>query len=514
MPINYTDDLFVNVSNDGMTEDLWNLANDDLDKLKKLNVKSDKERNLLFYLENFIDDLLEEFQVKVNDRDKVIYSTFEYLRDKKNVDLTDIRHAVMLSLRKNKKMAYPNIQGVGEGNVKPQRNITEWIKALGEIYAAVNSGEIKDVAIRRITEGWDPMTKLDFLSWVRYYENGDHEKYQLHRTAAPLQIPTLAQPNVSEEEKDTEIPPVRGPGRPRKTKKTLQQTKMSLISRLDSASRLLREFAGVWPDDVWHRLAQALADLQREIVPLRTVATISDRIIRTAGVWDKFGFSEGAELLRKIAQPPEDVASEIEKALTGKEYGGKPTGGDAEMPPMDMPPTDEMPPGMEEAMPPAGVEEEMPPAETPPETEAVEEKPQEETISVEEGENPFKGKNIQDVLDVLEPLAQKLSEREFTHALSKADMILDSMDIASHFPELAEAQAKALELNLYVLSRLKSIINKLKGGMKEKSSEKKEAPPVEMGELTETAPTEKEMFEVEEEAAPTAGPTEAPKKAE
>ena len=37
---------------------------------------------------------------------------------------------------------------------------------------------------------------------------------------------------------------------------------------------------------------------------------------------------------------------------------------------------------------------------------------------------------IQDVLNVLEPLAQKLSEREFSHELSKADMILDSMQVA------------------------------------------------------------------------------------
>lgn len=488
MSVNYVDDLVVNISNNGMTKDLWDLVNTDLYKLRSMNIKSDKERNLFFYIENFIEDLLDEFNVNVDNLDKIIRSVFQYLRSYNNVNLTDIRHAVLLSLYKHNKLAYPNIQGIGAGNMQPQRDISKWIQTLNEIYTYPN----KYVAITKLTEGWDPMEKLNFLSWIRYYENGDHEKYQLKK-AGELYT------QLDNEE-------IKGPGRPRKTRKTLEQTKISLINRLDSATRLLREFATVWPQNIWNRLAEALSDLKREIIPMRTVATINDCIIRTSYTWDNFGFSEGAELLRKIAQTPgeEDVTTQIEKALTGKEYKTEPerkilpkiddsTNVEEGMPSIEkgIPPIEEKipPDGIEEKMPPAGIEEKMP---LPPEI------PQEqEVLSISE-ENPFEGKTIKDVLNVLEPLAQSLSEREFIHSLSKADMILDNLNIASHFPELAEAQAKALELNLYVLTRLKTIINKLKGGLKgSEKSKKNKTPSIEMEELI-TPKSEKEIFEVEE----------------
>jgi hypothetical protein len=365
------------------------------------------------------------------------------------------------------------------------------------------------------------MEKLDFSAWARYYENGDHEKYQVQKSAAArLESDIPAELVPPPEIDETEIPVRKGPGRPRKTKKTLEQSKHSLISRLDSAGKLLREFAPVWPSDVWARLSQALSDLKREIIPLKTVATAKDRIIRTANVWDKQGFSEGANILRKVAAPPAegDLASQIEKALTGREYDikGKPpgeVGGDAGgMPNMeDMvgglgempPPTDEAG-GME--LPPAGAEESLPPAETPP----VEEPPA-EIPPVEESKtgDPFVGKNAQDVLEILEPLSKKLSEREFVRALSKADMMLDGMNIASHFPELGEAQAKALELNIYVGTRLEKIINKLKGGVKDRKEDS--APEIEMGEFSQEPGNEKEMFEVTEEALGKKAPK--PKKA-
>lgn len=486
MSVNYIDDLVINISDDGMTEDLWNLVNNDLHKLKEINVKSDRERNLLFYIENFIEDLLDEFNVNIDDIDKIIKSVFQHLRSYDNISLTDIRHAVLLSLHKHNKLAYPNIQGVGAGNMQPQRDISKWIQTLNEIYTY---GPNKYTAITKLTKGWDPMEKLNFLSWIRYYENGDHEKYQLKKEAElPVQL-------------DNEE--IRGPGRPHKTRKTLEQTKMSLINRLDSASRLLREFATVWPQNIWNRLAEALSDLKREIIPMRTVATINDCIIRTSYTWDNFGFSEGAELLRKIAQTPgeEDVATQIEKALTGKEYETKSKDSmpsDIEITSIPPAGAEGMPTGVEgmpqvstEGIPPAGIEEEMPPPEI------TQEPKEKEVLSISE-ENPFEGKTIQDVLNVLEPLAQNLSEREFIHSLSKADMILDNLNIASHFPELAEAQAKALELNIYVLTRLKTIINKLKGGLKgEEKNKKNKTPSIEMEELI-TPKNEKEIFEVEE----------------
>jgi hypothetical protein len=123
-------------------------------------------------------------------------------------------------------------------------------------------------------------------------------------------------------------------------------------------------------------------------------------------------------------------------------------------------------------------------------------------------DNPYVGKTIQDVVDILEPAAQQLSERKDVRELTKADMMLDALSVASHFPELGEAIAKMIESTIYVHTRLEKVISKLKGGLREEQEETA-APVVEMEELGAPAappaeapmapPNEKEMFEVTEE---------------
>jgi hypothetical protein len=518
MATNYAKDILINMSDEGMNEELWELAHRDVGVLSELEANSDRERNLYFYLDNFYDDLIEEFGTKKDvPKEKVLTCAFAKLRNKKEIDLTDVRRAVYEALQsKEKRVAYPNNIGVRSFNKKPPRDISKWISALGSIYAAMKKGKGRDEATKQVTEGWDPMEKFDFEGWARYYEHGDQEKYNLQKSAAEFAPPSIPfKENIFEEEapkpevkldprqeQKMELAKPRRPGRPRKVERTQDDSKRALISRLDSARKLLREFANVWPVDKWTHLDEMLSFLQREIIPLKTATTIIDCIIRTANKLEKEGFDEGAYTLRKIAQPPTgDVASQIEKALTGREYENK---NKKEGPPMEemmggmeeMPPPPEMPPEEEAGGVPAGVEEELPPPEAPPP--AAEEEP---SVATEGG--PFEGKTVKDVLNILEPLASKLSEREFVRELSKADMMLDGLNIASHFPELGEAQAKALELNLYVSARIEKIINKLKGGLKEEKEEGEGAPSIEMKE----APKEEEMFEIEEETAPTPAET-------
>jgi hypothetical protein len=162
-------------------------------------------------------------------------------------------------------------------------------------------------------------------------------------------------------------------------------------------------------------------------------------------------------------------------------------------------------------MPPAGVGEELPSPPPPPEAKPEIEGPKIEG-KTDINENPYVGKTIQDVLGVLEHTAQQLSERKTVRELTKADMMLDALNIASHFPELGEAIAKMMESTNYVHTRLEKIIGKLQGGLKDDVKEKEpEAPVVEMEELTKpSAPKEQEMFEVSEEPTVPAGPPAAP----
>lgn len=526
MTTNYADDLIFNLLPESMDDELQQLAEDDNKLLESVGVSNNRERNLLFYLENFVDDLLFEFGYSDLNSDieqLIVENSFNVLKNKENVDLFDIRLVVFKQINKMKlnKKAYPNIIGTNYNNMTSKWDVKKWVKTLKEIYSEMQRGHGRQEIEEKLTEGWNPMERNEFKSWSKYYEEGCHEKYNI-KTASPVLIPSFS--NNIEEIKD-EKPKVeekKAPAQINKVK-TPDDTKRSLVSRLDSASRLLREFASVWPPDVWNRLSQSLSDLKREIIPLRSSATVTDCIFKTANIWDRNGFKEGAELLKKIADG-QDVAQEIEKALTGKEYQKTnksektdeskvskdvPEIPELEMPEMEIPEMEssetdlmnlEKAPKQKEDL---KQKEELTLKEEPNLKEDSEKNIDlQKEIEVAE-ENPFDNQDIEvsDVLEILEPILQQLSEREFVRALSKADMMLDSMNIASHFPELGEAMSKSLEMNIYISTRIEKIINKLKGGLREEGEKdtknKSETPEIEMDELM-SSPIEQEMLEIKE----------------
>lgn len=501
---NYADDMISNVSDNGMTDEFWNILRNDANILFEIKANNEKERNLYFYLETFINDLCEEFNCTKIDKQEVIKNTFEKLRSKDKIDLTDIRKAVYEGINKSRKIAYPNTKGTQNENAVPQYDVNKWISTLSEIYSAVYAGQDKNSTIEKALKEWSPMEKVNFENWVRYYEHNDHEKYEITKSAAGTIVPSFSRPPIQLKNIQEDFEK-KGPGRPKKVKSP-EQDKMDLINRLNSAIKILDGFSTIWPRDVWRRLSEMLFDLKSEILPLKTTATMVDCIMRTANKLERVGFSEGAQELIKIAQPPTgDIASKIERALSGKgpeeEINAMPPGGDI-MPPMP-PGGDMMPPmppnatGMDIA-PPAGVEESLPPPEIPPAPPAEENIPESQTSN---NDNPFGGKNlsIQDVLGILEPISKELNERSFARSLSKVDMMLDSMNIAGHFPELSESLAKALELNIYIGTRVDKIINKLKTGLKEtdiNSKKDRNVPEIEMESIKK--PNEKEIFEIKE----------------
>jgi hypothetical protein len=535
MPTSYVMDMCSDVAT-GLDGELRSQLDDDAAMLGRLGVSSERERNLAFYLDHFLDEFCEESGLPVpSDRDKVLAKAFGDLRHEGEVDLADIRGAFCGAMAARRKVAYPNTAGVMEINRKTERDVSKWVRTLGEIHAAGRLGVSRDSAMRGLTEEWDPVEKRDFEQWLRYYEHGDHEKYAAEQQQV-LQPPPAGQQAVQ--------PPLatRPRGRMRVENRSLEENRKALISRLDSAKKLLRLFAPpVWPKDRWDSVYRALADLEHEITSLRTASSMRDRIVRTARLFDKAGFAAGADTLRRIAQPPdEDVASQIEKALTGREYDiGKP-GGAVDVPP---PPDAGLPPAPAgEAMPPAPAgseamtsppqgEEALPPPGMPPEAmNALPEPPPVPGPEAEKkpakDENPYAGSTAKDVLDALEPLMKRFKEREIVRQLSKVDMMMDSLNIVAYFPELGEAIGRLIETDSYVGTRLEKIIGKLRGGLKEEEGgggEKKPVPPsVDMGpgQAEETAvtvsekappepakpgPTEETAVTVSEKAPPAPG---------
>ena len=548
---NYIQNVLDNISDDGMTPELWELVNEDMGNMKRVGVSNNKEKALLFYIRRFLNDILNEFGIKR--RPGLTKEVFKILQEKEEVGIEDIRGAVLSCLKTKK--AYPNTMGVYRIYNQDKVDINKWIATMAD----VDKSKDKTNTLEKLTADWNETEKYNFIQWMKYYEENNHMKYGFNKEANYLDFmfdkeleqaikdPTLEQP---EEEQLQEI-------QPKRPDHTLQDYKKSLISRLRAAEKILDRFSDVLPDPQWDYLYRTLTTLRGEVTKLKVAQTINDRVIRTASIFDDNSFQEGARELRKVAAPAGSLAKRIETALSG---GGDKAAPDSDMGgelDMDMPdgelelPGDESPPGdapageadaggeldiggpEELGKPPEGddLDVEEPKKEEEPDLDVPE--PEEEPdLDVPEpagADNPFSGSNPEDVIGLITPLLQNARNRANVRILTKADMMLDGQGSASYFPELSEAIAKQIECDNYIANRLEKIIGKLQGG---KGGEPIEgtpppaapAPSVDMGEITgeETLDVEEPAVEevVEEElieeepaaeAPPAAPAAEAPK---
>ena len=139
---------------------------------------------------------------------------------------------------------------------------------------------------------------------------------------------------------------------------------------------------------------------------------------------------------------------------------------------------------------------------------------------------------MEEIVAELEDISKYYKVREMPRRLARVDMLFNSKGISAYFPSLSEAQAKALESNNYISTRIDEILSKVRGSLasedmgsklkqdedKEKQRKqmrkeqeaveleggKKETPEVEMGELG--APTAPPAVSAPAKAPPVARP--------
>ncbi len=507
----------------GLNKDLEQMALDDSNMLKDVGVKTNRQRNLIFYLDNFLDDICSELNIPIPEgRMSIITSAYNILKNKNDVDLLDIRKAISFALGiKTKKVAYPN-DGV-DFSREPLRDLKKWIHTFGEILELKRLGETE--AMSKLTKTWDPMEKLQFEQWIKYYQNHDHEKYadfneSIDKPADEFQdslnFSDMVQPIQKKRKRQEDLSPL--------------EHRRRFLSRIDSAKKALR-FLGppVMPKQTWNWMYESLSKLEREVAGLQTVSTMKDAIIRTANVWNINGFRKHASGLLKTALPSNDVTKQIEKALTGETSGSDLNNmmGGGDMPPLpdniDMGPETSSPFDMPAetgdiaAAPPSTEKEDVsleqenssseemnpPPLPEEPKIDITDEKPE----KISNNENPYSDATVDDVINIFDSFITKITERKQIRDLSKADMMMGSLGIASYFPELGEVMVKQIESDTYISSRLGKIVGKLKGSVKPKNE--KQLPSLEMEVETETKP-EEEMLNVSSpsEEAPVSTPSE------
>jgi hypothetical protein len=76
-----------------------------------------------------------------------------------------------------KKTAYPT----GQSNIRAQnpRNTKKWMKTMRELYFMVHHEIGYTDALDHLTAEWDVMEKNDFTNWMKFYEEGAHDKYKI-----------------------------------------------------------------------------------------------------------------------------------------------------------------------------------------------------------------------------------------------------------------------------------------------------------------------------------------------
>jgi len=324
-------------------------------------------------------------------------------------DLVDHRLLIhkWLCEQLNKK-AHPNI--AGKQNRETEQDLGKWVNTLKKIYASIHGKKMnRDEALHHFTADWDNDERQKFSNWMRYYESGTTEKYNVKNASTTLikdafgaGIPQSWMSHVDRAGDGLDMTTVK---QPQKTDRELKQEeaeafKRKIKSRLRALRRLVDKYNDALPhqnlDDVYNEMNV----LDRSVSRLNVRATMEDVLIRSANRIKRMGFAEGADFLYKIAQEPEEVVQNL---------------------PAPMTPEPNLQPGS---------------------------KPQ---------------VHINMIITRLEGVGKSLKSRDTIRELASIDILLNEMGIASHFPELTDAQAKLIEAFGYASNKIESIIAKLRG---------------------------------------------------
>jgi ribosomal protein S20 len=415
----------------GMTDSLSDELIQDAQYASDIGVENDDNYNAYFFIGRFADDILDDtFGMKVEPERKKDLCRFVMSHsgneDYKLDNLTDYRLLVHKWLcDKLSKKAYPNI--AGKENREIIYDVDKWIGTLKNIYASLHAKKLgRSAAIDYFTSDWDTDEKQKFINWMRYYESGTTEKYNV-KTAKFIKEafePETHFPQSWVNREDRAEDSMHMSTRKEKREQTRREKelvkakayKSKMRSRLRAFKRLLERYNDILPKQDLDSIYDELYSLEKSISKLDVYASVQDCIIRSANRMNKFGFSEGAEFLHKVAvEPTNDI-------------------------------------DLTEALPQPGSKE---PDLLPKSTSMT---------------------NVQTVINRLEATSKDLKSRDMIRELASIDILLNEMGMASYFPEISYAQSKLIESFSYASNKVEDIVAKLRGSGKSTKPKPQEMP--------------------------------------
>lgn len=357
--------------------------------------------------------------------------------------------SIIIDKNSMKKVAYPMGENYFFKNPFYGYDLQSWATCVHKIYESVyKEGADYSDSVRKYSSNIfkDDEERTNFLSWLKYYNHGEHLKYNIK--TASFNFGLNAGGNLYKEDymgtdfvldHDSYVDNAKEHG---ETKLNYKNWKKKFNTALRRVDKILKESEDYVDPDKYEEISQVLNKLDVQVGKIRLQASASDISYRAAGQLKKLGFDQGASVLYKYSQeaaPPEVV-------------------------PVQSQPTDAAPVITEDTGPSA----------------AELERKQQDRVNVEKGREVMKDiypvpgprKNeyedimkkdvsVDDASRKLEQIAGTLSDRRVIRYLAEFDIMLDKVGIASMFPELAEAQSKLIESYSYALTRVTKMLGML-----------------------------------------------------
>jgi hypothetical protein len=346
-----------------------------------------------------------------------------------------------------KKVAYPMAENYFFKNPFFGYNLQTWASCVHKIYESVHKEGISyPDAIEKYSSNIfkDKEEKDNFLNWLKYYNHGEHLKYNVKTASYQFPISATGDAYTSTSsyigadyvlDHDAQKDNAREQGEKKLNYKNWKRKFNTALRRVD---KILKESEDYVDADKYEEISQILNRLDVQVGKIRLQSTASDISYRAAGQLKKLGFSDGASVLYKYSQEAAPVPVPTEPV--------------------------EVPVAAEEVLPSQGEVNRKQQ-----EKENVE-KGREILGDVEPVPGPAPGEyediikddiNVDDASRKLEQIAGTLSDRRVIRYLAEFDIMLDKIGIASMFPELAEAQSKLIESYSYALTRVTKMLGML-----------------------------------------------------
>lgn len=402
----YMRDRLLNAIDDESDEQLVDDAILDAEDASNMDVKSDQDYAIRFYIIRLGDDLLQDtFDYKMSDDEieSLVRYAISNADEKYTKDLVGLRILLYKWLcDKNKKVAHPNVGGMDHR--EPTYDINKWTITAKNMYMLMKSKKMdRNDALKYMTQDWDSDEKFKFDNWLRYYESNNTEKYDV-KTASTKKEALLPSDMFNTDTMRSNVSPALMSAykqkedeeqRKREKQELILRTKKQMKSRLKSLWNLVHRFNDLLPKSSVDQVLNLIHYLDVSINKLQTEASIRDCMVRTAHQIKKAGFDEGADLLVKIADEPL-----AEKAIESVDTPTK-------VPRPDI--------------------------------------------------------QLSTIIDRLELLSKMLKSRDMIRSLASVDILLNELGFGSMFPELGDTQSKLNDAFSYASNKVEGVISKLRG---------------------------------------------------